>query len=274
LEVLEKVGGEGKGEWRVDGFEILKEVYPGDESINYNDSDEHFPKAIRLLDIPRYRSKVLMGIILSVGSKNDSTQRPAATSLVDYATVLPLTVPDPHSTTTPNTIPLTIIALISEIIDVAKKQPLANQVIIPTLQTLDVLLEADALGKLEGSEEGITVLHEILTFVTKNADKLKNVQRIQVSMKICIGFVAIPKISTSAIQKILPFLCHQFPKIRSACAEALYTVLQTHDIIPSENEEEVDSLLLETSWISATPDESRKAGTQVVDILSQAKSSS
>lgn len=41
--------------------------------IGWNDGNWLFPKAVRLLEVPEYRKPILTGLILSLGSKTDST---------------------------------------------------------------------------------------------------------------------------------------------------------------------------------------------------------
>jgi hypothetical protein len=41
--------------------------------MGWKDGVRLFPKAVRLLDIPHYRKSVLAGLVLSLGSKTEST---------------------------------------------------------------------------------------------------------------------------------------------------------------------------------------------------------
>jgi hypothetical protein len=43
------------------------------EAVSWNDGNWLFPKAVRLLEVPEYRKPILTGLILSLGSKTDST---------------------------------------------------------------------------------------------------------------------------------------------------------------------------------------------------------
>jgi hypothetical protein len=45
------------------------------EQIGWNDGAWLFPRAMRLLEIPEYRKDVLRGIVISIGSRTDSTVR-------------------------------------------------------------------------------------------------------------------------------------------------------------------------------------------------------
>ena len=44
-----------------------------DEAEEWNDATWLYPKAVRFLEIPEYRSSVLMGLVLSLGTKTEST---------------------------------------------------------------------------------------------------------------------------------------------------------------------------------------------------------
>ena len=43
------------------------------EQMGWNDGAWLFPRALHLLEIPEYRKDVLRGIVISIGSRTDST---------------------------------------------------------------------------------------------------------------------------------------------------------------------------------------------------------
>jgi len=64
--------------WKFHGEKIFKEsllseVATGDGSHSWQDSPWIFPKAMRFLEVPEYRPAVLAGLLISIGSKTDST---------------------------------------------------------------------------------------------------------------------------------------------------------------------------------------------------------
>jgi len=76
--------------WCMSSLPLLKELFQSDaEAVGWHDGNWLFPKATRLLEVPEYRKPILTGLILSLGSKTDSTRRPVAASLVAYVRSLP-----------------------------------------------------------------------------------------------------------------------------------------------------------------------------------------
>ena len=73
--------------------------------------------------------------------------------------------------------------LITELKSTLLEQVTNNNVAIPVLQSIDVLLESAVIEKLDGDDHG-NVLEDILNIVSRNPDKLKNVQRIAISAKV------------------------------------------------------------------------------------------
>lgn len=79
--------------WRLHGVKLLTELFPrwvidysilykikcaisfraSEERHGWNDANWLFPRAIRLLEIGSYRKHVLSGIVMSIGSRTDST---------------------------------------------------------------------------------------------------------------------------------------------------------------------------------------------------------
>lgn len=43
------------------------------ETVGWNDGERLFPKAVQLLNVERYRERVLAGLIMSVSTRTDST---------------------------------------------------------------------------------------------------------------------------------------------------------------------------------------------------------
>ena len=96
--------------------------------------------------------------------------------------------------------------LVGDLVKQLKRHFSNNNVFIPLLQTCDVLLESGALDYLNGSAEGekqwvfiyysgdrmdpqITIpdrLRGILSVATRNIHRIKNISRVQISMKMCV----------------------------------------------------------------------------------------
>ena len=233
-----------------------------DRSHGWQDSSWIFPKALRLLEIPGYRRAVLSGLLISIGSKTDSTvnkshvrwcvhpsvntnlcqQRRVRSSLVTYAKKLPVDASNGGS--------YNLQTLVADLIAEAKSNLSSNTKVIPVLQALNSLLEADALERLCDSEDGIKRRDEVslphckqsdvwrsaralLSISSRGVSRLKSVQRIQECMKACVqciahvcmivtmsiyfsvvNLLALPQISDSCIPRLVDFLTHQYPTVR------------------------------------------------------------
>ncbi|KAJ7780620.1 TBCD protein [Mycena maculata] len=248
-------------EWAPKSLPLLRELFTGEsELMGWKDGARLFPLAVRLLDIPRYRQPVLAGLVLSLGSKTESTQRPVGLSLVEYSGGLPLAA-DPE-------MGYSLAGLASDLIGHARANLSANSVVVPVLQTFNVLLEADALRRLPEDSQGEASLQDLLSIVTKNVARLRSVQRIQESMKIVVNLLSFPTLFARCVTSLPDFLAHEFPSIRSACGEYLYLVLQGTDV--GRETDEVEEVLLETEWSAA--DVAREASTRLQTLFLESSS--
>ncbi|KAF8583340.1 ARM repeat-containing protein [Ramaria rubella] len=223
--------------WKVHGHSLLGQLFLT-EDVGWHEGQWLFPRAVRMLEVGVYRSYVLHGLVLSVGSKTDSTQRPVATSLASYVGSLPIGSKPASG--------LDLVTITNDVLDLARKNLTSNQLVIPVLQTLDVLLDTGVLEKLSNDAAGIRVLQAVLDISTRNVTHFKNIQRIVASMKIVHGMLTIPFMRTRAAPFIPQFLLHGFPKVRTETAEHLYLVIQAKDL--GVETDEAEDILLETDW--------------------------
>ncbi|KAH7885271.1 tubulin folding cofactor D C terminal-domain-containing protein [Phlebopus sp. FC_14] len=229
-------------DWRVKGERLMRELYLSESdgsSTKWSVGEWLFPRAVRMLEIPEYRKPVLTGLIMSVSTKTGST-RPASSSLVAYAHALPLCSSASE---------YSLSDLTSDLINYAQTNLASNNIVVPVLQTFNLLLEADILARLPESAAGARCVEILISVSSKNVSRLKSVQRIHESMKIIINLITLPSAAKTCLPKITEFLAHPYPRIRSAAAEYLYMVLQSRDL-GWEPDEKVEEILLETEWSS------------------------
>ncbi|KAI0657425.1 TBCD protein [Cubamyces menziesii] len=246
------------GRWQIQGATKMRELFTSEkESVGWNDGSWLFPRAVQLLDIERYREQLLAGIILSTSTKTDSTQRPVASALVNYALRLPIVtdLPDHYDQR----------GLARDLLAQAQKNVTSNNVVIPVLQTFNVLLEADTFEDLPQDLEGLKTLHQLLTLVSRNASRLKNPQRINVSMRCLINLLPLTALQEVAISQLSQFLAHQYPRVRADTAEYLYLVLSSKDT--GMETDDVEEVLLGTEWSSTDIAMVEKAAKRCVDLL-------
>lgn len=144
-----------------------------------------------------------MALILRLASGAEhvfvSQQRPVGASLVEYSRGLPLSA-GADADTAPG---YSLVGLARDLLAHARANFTSNGVVVPVLQTFNVLLEADALRRLPQDSQGDTrsvvasmyvsglypntcaapSLQELLSIVTRNVGRLKSIQRIHESMK-------------------------------------------------------------------------------------------
>ncbi|KAL1689403.1 armadillo-type protein [Schizophyllum commune] len=247
--------------YAIEGGDAMREMFLQGETVPWSDGAVFFPKAATLLDVARYRKQVLSGMILSVGSRSESITRPMGESIAVYAASLPVTPKDDS--------PYSLSELLQDVLDHGKAHFTSNMVFVPVLQTFNVLLSAE---KLQDALSGIDIhkqLSAIRVLATKNITRLKNVQRIQESMKIIVNLLPL---TFSNQQEYIPcvdalasFLTHEFPHIRTASAEYMCQLLPGVDL--EGREEAVEEVLLETEWISPDKDLLEEAKTRVIAAL-------
>ncbi|KAG2155948.1 tubulin folding cofactor D C terminal-domain-containing protein [Suillus bovinus] len=225
-------------EWCIKGSELLMKLDTSDTMTSWSVGEWLFPKAVELLSIQEYRQPLLTGLIHSVGARTGSTHRPASLSLVSFAQGLPLSSDDSG---------YSLSELCDDLTECAQGRTTSNAVVVPVLQTFNMLLEADVLSRLSSVGNGPSKLEKLLNIATRNVQRLKNVQRVQESMKIVVNLLVVSSVSKSSSERIIDFLSHPYPKIRTSTAEYLYTFIQSRDL-GWEADEAVDELLLETEW--------------------------
>ncbi|KAJ7044089.1 TBCD protein [Mycena alexandri] len=245
--------------WAPMGLSLLRELES--EIMGWKDGARLFPKAVRLLDISLYRPSILAGLVLSLGSKTESTQRPVGLSLVGYSKGLALTG-DGHAEMGYN-----LVTLAGDLLRHARANFTSNSVVVPVLQTFNVLLEADALRRLPEDSQGEASLQDLVSIATRNVARLKSIQRIHESMKIVVNTLAFPTMFERCVASLPDFLAHHFPSIRSDASEYLYLVLQGTDL--GRETDEVEEVLLETEWSSPDIEVARDASVRLKALFLQ-----
>ncbi|KAF8073788.1 armadillo-type protein [Lyophyllum atratum] len=234
-------------QWKLPGMPLLEELFRSEENVGWNEAGWLFPRAVRLLEVAEYRSSVLY--------RAHSTHRPLATSLVTYVKSLPSTSED--ATYDMNT-------LVEDLIAQAKSHITSNTIVIPVLQTFNVLLDGDALIQLSQDSHGLKKL-DLLYMITRNVSRLKSIPRIQESMKMVVNLLPFEPLFNTCVPKLVDFLGHQFPSIRSHSAEYLYVSLQGTDV--GKETDEIEEVLLETEWSSPDEKVATEAAERVVALF-------
>ncbi|KAI0732028.1 TBCD protein [Fomitopsis betulina] len=249
----------GVEQWAIHGHELMKSLFQSDaETLNWNEGDKLFPKAVQLLEIERYRGAVLAGLVLSASTKTDSTQRPVTASLVAYVRDLPVNTAKPGAHNQRS--------LVQDLVKQASRNLSSNNVVVPVLQTFSVLLESDVFDALPEDPTGLASLRSLLSIATRNVARLKNHQRIVMSMRIVVNLLSMESLRAECVVHLASFLAHQYPKVRADTAEHLYLVLQTKDL--GFETDEAEEILLTTEWSTTEIAAVEEAARRCVGLLS------
>ncbi|GJE97138.1 tubulin folding cofactor D C terminal domain-containing protein [Phanerochaete sordida] len=245
--------------WAVASRPLMQELLTsGEDALDWNDGARLFPKVVRLLAIPEYRHAILSGLVLSVSSRTDSTQRPVSQALVAYARTLPVESAEGYD----------LRELAADLLAPVRGNLASNNAVIPVLQTFDILLEADAFEDLYEDVEGLKSLRYLLSISSKGVAKFKNVQRVSASMRIVVDLLCVPRLRKASTDTLAVFLGHQYPKVRADTAEHLYMVLQSKDLGTAT--EDAEDVLLQTEWASADVPAAAAAAARVAQLLADA----
>ncbi|KAL1950308.1 hypothetical protein VTO73DRAFT_5432 [Trametes versicolor] len=251
-------------QWQIHGDAKMKEKFlSNEESVGWNDGSWLFPRVVELLEIEQYRGQLLAGLILSTSTKTDSTQRPVASALVTYALQLPIATeaPDHYDQR----------SLARDLLAQAQKKVTSNTVVIPVLQAFNVLLEADIFENVPQDPEGLQTLRTLLALVSRNAGRVKNPQRINVSMRCSlVNLITLAELQSECIAQLYQFLAHQYPRVRADTAEYLYLVLSSKDT--GMETDDVEEILLETEWSLKDKDTVDDAAKRCIELLTKAQS--
>lgn len=136
-----------------------------DENDGWKDGVWLFPRAVKLLGVEKYRLSILAGLVVSVGTKTDSTvclftstklllqlriyfqRAPVSSSVVAYARALPIKPTDPSG--------YGLVNFVLDLVEHAKSHLTLNAVVIPVFQTFNILVEGDALDRLDEDGDGL-----------------------------------------------------------------------------------------------------------------------
>ncbi|KAH8825282.1 TBCD protein [Flagelloscypha sp. PMI_526] len=243
--------------WTVSHSSMFKILLPSinEEVIGWNDGPWLFPKVVQLLKVDHYRQDLLEGLVLSLGSKTDVTQRNVSESLSQYVEHLPV-----ESETEYN-----LVEFVGDLLRLTDGKLGSNAVVIPVLQTLNVLLSSGALVNCDKCVSGQSLLTSVLRLASRGVERLKSVQRINECSKIVIHLLVFASLYESCATAIRSFLVHKFPVVRSSTAENLYLLLQSADL--GRDTDGVEEILLQTEWTNNAHDMFEAAASSVVDLL-------
>ncbi|CEP19812.1 hypothetical protein [Parasitella parasitica] len=199
--------------------------YPGKEYLRaqirqdllWSSPSDLYPVMVHILKIPEYRLELLTGLISSAGGLTESLVRHSSTCLIDYMDSLTITEPGDPS----------LEAIFTTLLDIAIKYEKQDRVTIPLLDVLGLLYESGTLTKIFNN-----ALHmKLFTIVKKETFKSRNVHKLLSSIKVYTGLIFLDDspVRAKAIQQMLSYLVHAFPRIRIEASDQLFTQLSVSE---------------------------------------------
>ncbi|KAI8340643.1 tubulin folding cofactor D C terminal-domain-containing protein [Chlamydoabsidia padenii] len=217
--------------------EILKQSFAGD--LSFSSPDTLYPVMVKLLSYSEYRLELLTGIIASAGGLTESLVRHASSNLIQYVNSLPVTTTDAHECSIED-----IIRTMFEIFARYEKQ---DRVIIPLMDVIGLLFETGTLPQIKN--ENIHL--KLMIAVKKESFRSKNVKKLLSTIKVYVGLISLngTQVKTKALQQMLSYLVHGYPRIRMEVADQLFTflsILDDNDI--NEGTMQAEEIITGTDW--------------------------
>ncbi|KAF9275663.1 hypothetical protein BGZ68_010600 [Mortierella alpina] len=224
----------------------LMQVIENSVELNWLQPAEVYPRVIQLLNLPEYRSELLLGFIVSAGGLTESLVRHASACLTEFVSNLPITRADMDAAEDSSLNPtLTLVEFGHEIMSVVEQYEGQDRVIVPLLEVLDMLFESGSMLMMEGEYD----FAPMVRFVRRQTLKCKDVRKISAAIRTLCGLCSLGgKIKNAILLELLRLLIHPFPKIRRTTADSMYLMLNATADEPTPDSEKVGQILVNSDW--------------------------
>ncbi|KAL4199389.1 hypothetical protein AMTRI_Chr03g50890 [Amborella trichopoda] len=215
----------------------LEAIIPNSENLNWGAPNVSYPRMVHLLQFPCYSKAFLSGLVISVGGLADSLRKASLAALLEYLEVSELDncerkIEKDHM-------------LCNDLLWVLQQYRKCDRVIIPTLKTIEILLNKMSFLQVEGFLAGVLDSLAVELKGTKDFTKLYT----GISILGCIASLE-DSINSHAFSQLASFLVHRYPKIRKACADQVYLLLLQNgsQMMEEDKLDEALTIILETCW--------------------------
>ncbi|KAG2226582.1 hypothetical protein INT45_005068 [Circinella minor] len=196
--------------------------------ISWASPADLYPVMTHILAAEPYRFELLTGLISSAGGLTESLVRHSSSCLIDYMNGLPTTSSEQ----------LSLEDMARNLLKIFTNYEKQDRVILPLLDVLGLLYESGTLGRIE-------------------KDAIKNIRKLLSATKVYSGMTSLQgsPVKIKAIQQMLSYLLHAFPRVRMEVSDQLYTyisVLDDEEI--TEGTMEAEEIITGTDWSSPLPE--------------------
>jgi len=222
---LTKLKEKGKTEWTEN------------HEINWSVESETFPRFVKLLSVPEFVERIILGFIVSVGGITERLVKNSSQSLFTEL----------KSLSTEG-----LGKFCSALLSVFTKHQKQDRVTLPLFKFLDHLITSNCLEPVldaDNNKFSFELFGLCKTEISRCADPNK-------LMSSCDVFCSLLQVRDAATVKkclvqLAIFLCHKFPRIRKTTADKMFEALLTYadrEIVEEEKLDEVMELLSDTRW--------------------------
>ncbi|TPX61395.1 hypothetical protein SpCBS45565_g07278 [Spizellomyces sp. 'palustris'] len=247
--------------WNVPGFTFegqteLKKILPKNNQIHWNTAADVYPTLMQVLCIPQFRVSTLVGLVVAIGGLSESLVRSSSTNFIDFVNTIPdgMNVDDNNS--------MNLGDLFAALLEVFRQYQRHDRVSKPLLDVIDLLFGSGAIARFYNAQ----FYQELYDLVKKEVFKSKDVKKLLSGIKVFCGFLSlggadghetVSGIRERALNQLLMYLNHPYPKVRRAVAEELYVAITAVNNTVVENDdggdqgtrlEEAEEILLTTDW--------------------------
>ncbi|XP_068082742.1 tubulin-specific chaperone D [Anabrus simplex] len=216
-------------------------IFPEDlcrEKINWIAAADTFPRFTQLLALQPYTYSVLLGLVVSVGGLTESLVKHSCSSLFSYLKGLQDNSEE-------------LKRLCDIIVEIFSKHQFDDRVIVPLFGFLDRLMGSGCIRAVL-QDPNSTFASSILKHVKIEITKTREVTKLVSSVDVLCQLIQVNgAVSRGALVQLSIFLCYRFLWVRKMTAARLYEALMLYgedSVIPSENLDDVMTLLSDTNW--------------------------
>lgn len=213
---------------------LLKLFSEDSSKILWLFADHTFPLFCSMLEYPEYSSRILTGLIGSIGQLTESLIKYSSTAFLDYL--------KSHEED--------ILRICEEIITIFRDNLLVERITYPMLNFLDMILSSGTLANIL-EDENSKFPEEIFALVNLEIKGHKKLYKLVSSVNVFCQLIQVRRLCPKILTKLGIFLGLTHVHVRKSAAIKFYEAMliygDTTDI-PEDNMDEILNLLSETDW--------------------------
>jgi len=224
---------------------------------------ETFPKMVQVMDLPEYHHDVVAGLVLSVGGLTEAVVKSSSSALLAWAKSAHKQRYGVGSGSAGrasgggggagvrgNDRLEGLLCTFNQLFEEHRE---ADRVILPLMKTLELLLVNGVYDGSATADPPPAPMVDIVACAQRESRRSTNIPKLFSTVNVLVSLLSHQNpVRRQALQSILVFLGHRFPRIRKHAAEQLYSkVLVDGDVFLDGSEEQrqsVEDLLCTVVW--------------------------